>query len=295
MNGLQGFRISPQQAALYPHLNGATEHPFSCHLQWTLAEPLGIDTLNRRLLALACANEILRTRLTPVPGLRHPVQVIDDNSTLTVATEDLRALSPGQQQAALTRLAAPQRDWSQPLSITRVQLSDTHALLHLAAASTHFDLASLKLLAIALLQPGPSDVPDPLQYADYAEWRWSLAEDAPDHPGVTFWKPSPDGQAHSVQLALETPRDGGFAPERLDVNVPHHAALGADLMLAAWAVVLGRLSGQQHVPLEYLFYDLGSDKLNVAVIPGSGGAGTGYDSRFKNDGQMIRAGLNWKF
>jgi|SRR5476649_522173 len=46
---------------------------------------------------------------------------------------------------------------------------------------------------------------------------------------------------------------------------------------------------------EYLFYDLGSDKLNVAVIPGSGGAGTGYDSRFKNDGQMIRAGLNWKF
>ncbi|WP_256347201.1 outer membrane protein [Pseudomonas sp. D2002] len=46
---------------------------------------------------------------------------------------------------------------------------------------------------------------------------------------------------------------------------------------------------------EYLYYDLGQDKLNVAVIPGSGGAGTGYDSKFKNDGQMLRVGLNWKF
>ncbi|MDF0733034.1 porin family protein [Pseudomonas entomophila] len=47
--------------------------------------------------------------------------------------------------------------------------------------------------------------------------------------------------------------------------------------------------------VEYLYYDLGTDKLDVAVIPGSGGAGTGYDSKFKNDGQLLRVGLNWKF
>ncbi|WP_236318685.1 outer membrane protein [Pseudomonas canadensis] len=46
---------------------------------------------------------------------------------------------------------------------------------------------------------------------------------------------------------------------------------------------------------EYLYYDLGEDKLNVAVIPGIGGAGTGYDSKFNNDGQMFRVRLNWKF
>jgi outer membrane immunogenic protein len=46
---------------------------------------------------------------------------------------------------------------------------------------------------------------------------------------------------------------------------------------------------------EYLYYDLGRDTVNVAVVPGSGGGGTGYNTSFKNDGHVIRAGLNYKF
>lgn len=46
---------------------------------------------------------------------------------------------------------------------------------------------------------------------------------------------------------------------------------------------------------EYLFYDLGRRTVNVAVIPGSGGAGTGYDSRFRDNGSLLRVGLNMKF
>lgn len=46
---------------------------------------------------------------------------------------------------------------------------------------------------------------------------------------------------------------------------------------------------------EYLYYHLQRSTLNVAVIPGSGGGGTGYNSRFRNNGNIIRAGLNYKF
>jgi outer membrane immunogenic protein len=46
---------------------------------------------------------------------------------------------------------------------------------------------------------------------------------------------------------------------------------------------------------EYLYYDLGRDTVNVAVIPGSGGGGTGYNSTFKNDGHIARIGINYKF
>ncbi len=46
---------------------------------------------------------------------------------------------------------------------------------------------------------------------------------------------------------------------------------------------------------EYLFYDLGRNTVNVAVIPGSGGGGTGYNSTFKNEGHIARVGLNYKF
>jgi len=49
------------------------------------------------------------------------------------------------------------------------------------------------------------------------------------------------------------------------------------------------------VKAEYLFYDLRDHTVNVALIPNSGGGGTGYNSRFENDGHIVRAGLNYKF
>ena len=45
---------------------------------------------------------------------------------------------------------------------------------------------------------------------------------------------------------------------------------------------------------EHLYYDLGKDTLDVAVIPGSGGPGTGYNSRFNNNEHILRVGLNYK-
>lgn len=48
------------------------------------------------------------------------------------------------------------------------------------------------------------------------------------------------------------------------------------------------------VKAEYLYYDLGSTTANIAFVPGGGGGGTGYDTRFKNDGHIVRAGLNYK-
>lgn len=44
---------------------------------------------------------------------------------------------------------------------------------------------------------------------------------------------------------------------------------------------------------EYLYYDLNSSNLNVAGIPGVGIGG--YNTRIRNDGHIVRAGLNYKF
>ncbi|KIR15286.1 Tyrocidine synthase 3 [Pseudomonas fluorescens] len=267
MSGLQGFRISPQQASVYPHINGAAEHPFGCHLQWSLSQPLDVAALDNRLQALVAGSEILRTRLMPVPGLRHPVQVIDEAGSLAVNLQDLRQHSRVDQDAALARLATQPRDWATPLCVTLVRLSDEQAVLDLAAASSHFDLASLKWLAGALLQDNPTDLSDTLQYADYAEWRWSLVEDAPDHPGVSFWKPSGETEQAALQLPLEVALDGGFAPTRLDLTLPsdlaRHSALTPDLLLAAWAAVLGRLAGQQQVPLTLIHESRGAELENT--------------------------------
>jgi outer membrane immunogenic protein len=49
------------------------------------------------------------------------------------------------------------------------------------------------------------------------------------------------------------------------------------------------------VKTEYLYYDLGSNVVPVGAIPGSGGAGVGYDVRFANRGHIARVGLNYRF
>ncbi|NQD91135.1 amino acid adenylation domain-containing protein [Pseudomonas sp. CrR25] len=267
MSGLQGFRISPQQASVYPHINGAAEHPFSCHLQWSLSRPLDADALNNRLLALMADSEILRTRLVPVPGLRHPVQVIHETADLRVAAQDLRPLKRAEQDAALTRLAEQPRDWTKPLSVTLVQLSDEQSVLDLAAASSHFDLASLELLAQTLLQDSSPALSEALQYADYAEWRWSLAEDEPAHPGVKFWKALSESAQPALQLPLESAAGNGFAPARVDLALPldlaRHPALTSNLMLTAWAAVLGRLAGQQQVPITLIHESRGAELENA--------------------------------
>ena len=52
-------------------------------------------------------------------------------------------------------------------------------------------------------------------------------------------------------------------------------------------------TGNWTVKAEYLYYDLGSNDVAVAAVPG---VGTGaYVSNFKNDGHIVRAGLNYKF
>ncbi|TWC07585.1 MULTISPECIES: amino acid adenylation domain-containing protein [unclassified Pseudomonas] len=270
MSGLQGFRISPQQAALYPHIKGAAEHPFGCHLQWSLSGPTDVEALNSRLQALLAASEILRTRLMPVPGLRHPVQVIDETGTVTVAQLDLRQHNNADQDAELARLVSQTRDWTAPLAVTLVRLSDQTAVLDLAGAGSHFDLASLRLLADALLQDTPADLSEALQYADYAEWRWNLVEDEPDHPGVRFWKAWGEAEQPTLQLSLEAPSGAGFAPARQALALPaelaRHPALTSALMLAAWTAVLGRLAGQQQVPLTLIHESRGPELDNVLGV-----------------------------
>ena len=46
---------------------------------------------------------------------------------------------------------------------------------------------------------------------------------------------------------------------------------------------------------EALYYDLGRRTIAVNVIPGSGGVGTGYNSRFETNGVIARGGINFKF
>jgi len=46
---------------------------------------------------------------------------------------------------------------------------------------------------------------------------------------------------------------------------------------------------------EYLYYDLGNSKLSVNRTAVAPAGQAGYNSKFENDGHLVRAGLNYKF
>ena len=73
-------------------------------------------------------------------------------------------------------------------------------------------------------------------------------------------------------------------------------ALPTDSFLNTFAV--GRYLGIKYdaltVKAEYIHYDLGSQSVLVAATPGVG-TGVGYVSRFRTEGNLVRAGFNYKF
>ena len=73
-------------------------------------------------------------------------------------------------------------------------------------------------------------------------------------------------------------------------------ALPTDSFLNTFAV--GKYLGLKYdaltVKAEYVHYDLGSRNVLVGAIPGVG-LGSGYISRFRTEGSIVRAGFNYKF
>ena len=252
MNGLTGFRISPQQAAANALLAGQGAHPFGSLLQLPLDQPIDPTLLGARLERCAAEAEILRTRLVAVPGMAQAIQVIDAQAPLPLTVEDLRPLDEAARQARLDAFAAPRRAWPGALAVTLLWLSDSRQVLELAAPATHLDLASLRLLARALL--GEEAGIGALQYADFAEWKWSQGEG--EHGGAAYWRTAHEQAQSLPRLALEASRTGAFEPANLSLPLSAEAAQALRtrpaLGLAAWGAVLARLSGQADVTVTLL-------------------------------------------
>ncbi len=66
-----------------------------------------------------------------------------------------------------------------------------------------------------------------------------------------------------MQLSLESASGSGFAPQSVDLVIPdslaRHPALTSNLMLTAWAALLGRLAGQQQVALTVILESRGPE------------------------------------
>jgi amino acid adenylation domain-containing protein len=235
----------------------------------------GLDgaALVRALERVVARHETLRTVFPQVDG--EPVQRIlpPEESRFHLLRHDLRGRADP--EAELARLTAEEA--GAPFDLERGPLvrgrlvrvaADDHVLLltlhHIVSDgwSTGVLARELSALYAALRRGEPDPLPPlPVQYADYAAWQRRWVDGEVLRRQAEYWKAALAGAPELLELPTDHPRpakrDHAGAALAVALDEPLTAGLRAlgerhgttpfMTLLAAWAVVLGRLSGQEDV------------------------------------------------
>jgi len=237
-----------------------------------IAGRLDADALERAISELTRRHESLRTRIVADGG--EAAQVVDEHGPFRLAVEEVRA-DGAAADAEISRRAAeharePFRLDTGPLfraTLLRAGPED-HVLLwniHHAVSdgwSSGILLGELNALYSAFSRGAASPLPEPpLQYGDYAVWQRERLPGAAQERELAFWRGALAGAPELLELPLDRPRGPG-AERRAGA---HHVAFSAEtwagvealardtgatpfmVLLAAWALLLGRYAAQDDV------------------------------------------------
>ncbi|HSL82667.1 MAG TPA: amino acid adenylation domain-containing protein, partial [Thermoanaerobaculia bacterium] len=252
---------------------GGAAGAYNSALALVLDGELRPTALGRALDELVRRHEALRTRFEERDSL--PMQVVEPPGPGILARVDLSGLAPAVRERTLPRLA--RQVANRPFELSRAPLLRTvlfrlgprrHALV-LAVHHLVFDgwsigvlLRELSALYGASLRGEPSPLPAlELQYADYAVWqrRWlqgpvlerrlafwrGLLEGAPEELALPTTRPRPPVQTYrGAAEAFRWPASLGSA---LAAFAQREGATPFMILLAGWAALLARVSGQEDV------------------------------------------------
>ncbi|MCG6577329.1 amino acid adenylation domain-containing protein, partial [Pseudomonas sp. AF32] len=212
-------------------------------------------------------HEALRTRFVAEGG--EPCQVIDPPAGFFLRSVDLRGQPPMAFQAHCVEAAEAPFDLAQGPLIRGclLRLADQEHVLLVTLHHIVGDAWSLGVLTrelSVLYQAFIQDRTDPLpplaiQYADYALWQRSSRQVQRVTEQLDYWREQLADAPPLLQLALDRPRPAqqDFTGASLDVSMDailvqalrqlseRHGNTLFMTVLAAWSVVLARLSGQE--------------------------------------------------
>ncbi|MGH7618874.1 MAG: amino acid adenylation domain-containing protein, partial [Gemmatimonadaceae bacterium] len=252
------------------------------HVPWAarLVGALDVAALEQALRRIVARHEALRTTYQAVDGAPRQVVTPASEAAFALATTDLSAVGEAERHAALREAAIA--DATAPFDLERGSLvrgrlvrlgAAEHVLLltmhHVVCDGWSLSVFSAELSALyaaARSQSSFSREIDPLpplaiQYADYAAWQMQAAEEPGLRAQAAYWLSTLSGAPNRLELPTDRPRPamhsyaGALVPLALDEALTAKlAALSARFettmfmtVLAGWAAVLSRLSGQSDV------------------------------------------------
>ncbi|WP_414681554.1 condensation domain-containing protein, partial [Longimicrobium sp.] len=234
---------------------------------------LNRNALIRALDRVVARHEALRTTFTEIGAEQVQRIAPVEESPFQLAEHDLRGHPEA--GAELRRLLAEEA--ATPFDLARgplirghlIRLADDDQVVHITMHHIVSDgwsmgvfTRELSALYDAFRKGEPDPLPPlPIQYADYAVWQRRWVDGEVLKGQAEYWKKTLAGAAALLELPTDRPRPprqdftGGEVLIELDAELTaglkaltrRHGGTLYMAFLAAWAVVLGRLSGQEDV------------------------------------------------
>jgi amino acid adenylation domain-containing protein/non-ribosomal peptide synthase protein (TIGR01720 family) len=223
---IEGFRLSPQQERLW-----RLSKSDCARCAFMLDGELDLSALQVAIKDVVARHEILRTRLEIFPGMKLPLQVIDEDVNIAIDRLEVR-LSPLAPNRHLLSFSLP------------AFLADGPSLRNLMKDVGQAYKARIE---------GREVEEEPMQYADFSGWQNDLLESAEAEIGKLYWRKRDLSEAAALKLPFERTSSRESVTRFPEQNI-EYAAINAlatrynfpvsTVLLSAWYALLWRLTEQ---------------------------------------------------
>ncbi|MBW4592780.1 MAG: amino acid adenylation domain-containing protein [Brasilonema angustatum HA4187-MV1] len=265
-NQVQGFQLSPQQKRLWLLQQDSKAYHAQCAI--LIEGNIKVDVLKDALQIVVNRNEILRTTFHRPRGIKLPIQVIKNDSIVSLHEYNLENKdSPEKEIGTLLQKAKAQNlnyEKDELLQTELVSLSLQRYVLLISLPVLCADSTTLKNLVREISQcyaaclQGKILDNEPLQYADLAEWQNELLEAEETTAGRKYWRQQDISALDTLKLSSENHSTEKLEYEPRFLTLPIQPDLTSKIevltqkyktstsvfLLTCWQILLLRLTGQ---------------------------------------------------
>ncbi|MEG5016677.1 MULTISPECIES: amino acid adenylation domain-containing protein [unclassified Microcoleus] len=290
MQTINGFRLSPQQKYLW--LLQQNSPAYRVQSAISIEGILQTERLKKALEKVSDRHEIIRTSFQGKAGLKIPIQVISEHSSVSWNWVNLSEVTPQEQEAKLEQIFQQEKsaffnfDRNPAWRLSLITLSSERHILLVSLPALCADSRTLKNLVQEISQcyaarlHGKEITDEVVQYIQFSEWQNELLEDEEAAEGKEYWT----GHNYSALASLRLPFENRlinalaqFTPQSFEVKLElallgkvedlarqYNASLST-FLLACWKILLWRLIGQSEITVGVAFDGRKYEELEPAL------------------------------
>jgi len=276
---IQGYLASPQQRTIWLRMRDMPPERFTVSVVALVDGALELNAVRRAHAALSATYEILRTRFFAEPGMTFPLQVIDhqsDGNTIEIRVaieKDSKLVIRALADEARRRTFQPSEGALHWTCLVRLA-PDRHVVATAQSALIADTTGALVFVdqLVRMSRGAPAgEQEEAVQYVDLAQWYNDVLSNEEGAAGRAFWaaiKWLPTTRRRSLPDAAPASqvvrREVGLAAALVRLVDELAGKLGVQrqaVILAAWSILLARLTGAKEIPIACLLNGRTDDAL----------------------------------